>query len=114
MISLPGRKDLRLLKKEDLDSEDALKLLMAKDVEDLKLMVGQKRLLAAALTMLKAPSVKPDVAEPVTTKSLAKDGGLDKILKKIERASSLEDLLLALGSTEPFINPLASKPSTVT
>ena len=102
------------LKKEDLDSEDALKLLTAKDVEDLGLTVGQKRLLAAALTTLQAPSVKPDVAEPVKTKSLAKDGGLDEILKKIEGAGSLEDSLLALGSTEPFINPLASKPSAIT
>ena len=70
------------LKKEDLDREDALKLLTAKDVEDLGLTVGQKRLLAAALTTLQAPSVKPDVAEPVITKSLAKDGGLDEILKR--------------------------------
>ena len=101
------------LEKEDLDSEDALKLLTAKDVEDLGLTVGQKRLLAAALKTLQAQTGGVDVPEPVTTKSLAKDGGLDEILKKIEGAGSLEDSLLALGSTEPFINPPASKPSAI-
>ena len=102
------------LKIEDLDSEDAPKILTAKDIEDLGLTVGLKWLLAAAQTTLQAPTVKLDVAEPVTTKSLAKNGGLDEILKQIEGYGSLEDLLLALESTEPFINPLASKPSTIT
>ena len=93
---------------------DALKLLTAKNVEALGLIVGQKRLLVVALTPLQAPSVKVDVAELVTTKLLTKDGGLDEILKKMERAGSLEDALLALGSTESFINPLVSKPSAIT
>ena len=58
--------------------------------------------------------MKLDVVEPVTTKSLAKNGGLDEILKQIEGAGYLKDSLLALSSSEPFINPLASKPSTIT
>ena len=44
-------------------------------------------------------------SEPVTTKSLAKDGNLDEILKEIEGAGSQEDSLLALASTEPFMKP---------
>ena len=43
-----------------------------------------------------------EVTDPVTTKSLAKDGGLEEIMKKIEGAGSLEDSLLALGSTDLF------------
>lgn len=35
----------------------------------------------------------------VATKSLAKDGSLEEILKKIERAGSLEDSFLAFRTT---------------
>lgn len=96
------------LKKEDLHCEEALKLLTVKDVEEfgLSLSVGQKRVLEAALKKLKlGEQAKPepeDVTDPITTKSLAKDGGLEEILKKIEGAGSLEDSLLAIGSTDLF------------
>ena len=40
------------LKKEDIDSEGALKLLTEKDVEELGLSVGQKRVFEAALKKL--------------------------------------------------------------
>ena len=92
------------LKKEDLDSEEALKLLTPKDVEGLGLSVGQKRVLESAVRNLrqetKVQTEQRDNKDPVTTKSLAKDGGLEEILKKIEGAGSLEDSLLAIGSSD--------------
>jgi len=99
------------LQTEDLDTKDALKLLQGDNLEKLGLTVGQKRGLEAALRKLKHETkVEGKLSdmtssEPVTTKSLAKDGGLDEILKKIEGAGSLEDSLLALASTEPFMKP---------
>ena len=107
------------LKTEDIDSERALKLLTERDVEELGLSVGQKRVLEAALKKLKleeqAKTEPVDVTDPVTTKSLAKDGGLEEILKKIEGAGSLEDSLLALGSTDlfPGKTPAAENSSTL-
>ena len=107
------------LKKEDIDSEGALKLLTEKDVEELGLSVGQKRVLEAALKKLKleeqAKTEPVDVTDPVTTKSLAKDSGLEEILKKIEGAGSLEDSLLILGSTDLFPGkmPAAENSSTL-
>ena len=92
-----------ILKEEDLDSEEALKLLTSNDTEVLVLSVGQKRVFEAASRKLKQTEVKEptsDESTPVTTKSLAKDGGLEEILKKIEGAGSLEDSLLALGTTD--------------
>lgn len=92
------------LKKEHIDCEEALKLLTVKDVEELGLSVGQERVLEAALKKLKlGEQAKPelkDVTDLITTKSLAKNGGLEGILKKIEGAGSLEDSLLAIGSTD--------------
>ena len=49
---------------------------------------------------------------PITTKTLAKDAGLDKILTKIDGFGSLEDSLLALGSTEPLSGASVDKMST--
>ena len=44
------------------------------------------------------------LGRPIRTKKqlLVKDIGLEEILKKIEGAGSLQDSLLALGSTKPF------------
>ena len=94
---------IEVLKKEDLDSEEALKLLTSNDFESLGLSVGQKRIFEAALRKLKQTGAKEktsDESTPVTTKTLAKDGGLEEILKKIEGAGTLEDSLLALGTTD--------------
>ena len=44
---------IEVLKKEDLDSEEALKLLTSNDSESLGLSVGQKRIFEAALRKLK-------------------------------------------------------------
>ena len=69
------------LKKGDLDSEEALKLLTSKDVEELGLSVGRKRVLEAAVGNLrqeaKVQTEPGDPSHPVTTKSLAKDYGLE-------------------------------------
>ena len=65
--------------------------------------MGQKRIFEAALKKLKQTGAKEkmsDESTPVTTKTLAKDGGLEEILKKIEGAGTLEDSLLALGTTD--------------
>jgi len=59
------------LKKDDIDCEEALKLLSVKDVEDLGLSVGQKRVLEAALKKLKlreqAQPEPEEVTDPITT-----------------------------------------------
>ena len=92
-----------ILKKEDLDSEEALKLLTSNSTEVLGLSVGQKQVFAVALRKLKQIGVKDTMSDesiPVTTKFLAKDGNLDKILKKVEGVGSQEDSLLALGTTD--------------
>ena len=95
------------LKKEDLDTEEALQLLTSTDLEKLGLSIGKKRDLEAALKKLrKDVNEKPSLgdataaSDPITTKSLASDGGLEEILKKIESAGSLDECLLALGSTD--------------
>lgn len=66
------------LQTEDLDTEDALKLLQGNDLEKLGLTGGQKQGLEAALRKLKHETkVEGKLSdmtgsEPVTTKSLAK------------------------------------------
>ena len=47
------------LKKEDLDNEDSLKLLTAKDIEDLGLTVGQRGVLGVAVTRLQQGKQAP-------------------------------------------------------
>ena len=96
-----------ILKKEDLDTEEALQLLTPTDLEKLGLSIGQKRVLEAALKKLRqdvnekpSPGDATGASDPITTKSLASDGGLEEILKKIESAGSLDESLLALGSTD--------------
>ena len=94
---------IEVLKKEDLDSEEALKLHTSNDSENLGLSVGQEPIFEAALRKLKYTGAKEktkDESTPVTTQTLAKDRGLEEILKKIEGAGTLEDSLLALGTTD--------------
>lgn len=57
---------IQTLRKEDLDSEEALKLLTANDTEALGLSVGQKQVLEAALKKLKQTGGK----KQPTTKTL--------------------------------------------
>ena len=85
------------------------------------LSIGQKRALEAALKKLrKDVNEKPSLGDatsasnPITTKSLASDGGLEEILKKIESAGLLDESLLALGSTDfPSAKPPALNTSTL-
>ena len=101
------------LEKNDLDSEDALKLIQADDVATLDLILGQRKLFMQALKLLSDtdPDQKPEEkhsskSTPVTTKSLANDGGLEDLPKKIGGVS-IDDPLVMLGATgQPFSTPL--------
>ena len=79
-----------ILKKEDLDTKKALQLLTPMNLENLGLSIGQKCVLEAALKKLQkdvnkkpSPGDATGVSDPITTKSLASDGGLEEILNKI-------------------------------
>ena len=91
-----------ILKKEDLDTKKALQLLTPMNLENLGLSIGQKCVLEAALKKLQkdvnkkpSPGDATGVSDPITTKSLASDGGLEEILNKIWSAGSLDESLLA-------------------
>ena len=91
-----------ILKKEDLDTKKALQLLTPMNLENLGLSIGQKWVLEAALKKLQkdvnkkpSPGDATGASDPMTTKSLASDGGLEEILKKIWSAGSLDESLLA-------------------
>ena len=86
----PKQSTVEALEKNYLDSEDALKLVHADDVAALDLTLGQRKLFMQALKLLSGtdPDQKPgekhsSESNPVTTKSLANDGGLEDLLKKI-------------------------------
>ena len=104
---------METLEKNDLDSEDALKLVQADDVATLDLTLGQRKLFMQALTLLNGtdPAHKPEEKQssessPVTTKTLAHDGGLEDLLKKIG-GISMDDPLVTLGATgQAFSTPL--------
>jgi len=97
------------LEKNDLDSEDALKLVHTDDEATLDLTLGQRKLFMQALKLLHGtdPAHKPErkhssESTPVTTKSLASDGGLEDLLKKIG-GISMDDPLVTLGAAgQPF------------
>ncbi|KAK3740278.1 hypothetical protein QZH41_000197 [Actinostola sp. cb2023] len=87
---------------------EALKLVAAEDIATLELTLGQRKLLLQAVQGLSKTKNEEkednqikseDETTPVTTKTLAKDGGLEEILKKIE-GISLDDPLYTLGATE--------------
>ena len=91
-----------ILKKEDLDTRKALQLLTQMNLENLGLSIGQKCVLEAALKKLQkdvnekpSPGDATDASDTITTKSLASNGGLEEILKKVESAGSLDESLLA-------------------
>jgi len=94
------------LKKNDLDSQEALKLVNSDDIGTLDLTLGQRKILLHALALLhsKEKSSTSEVTKSsetvsVTTKSLANDEGLEELLKKIG-GISLDDPLVTLGATE--------------
>ena len=93
---------LDILKKEDLDTKKALQLLTPMNLENLGLGIGQKWVLEAALNKLQkdvnekpSPGDATGASDPITTNSLASNGGLEEILKKIWSAGSLDESLLA-------------------
>ena len=84
-----------ILKKEDLDTKKALQLFTPMNLENLGLSIGQKCVLEAALKKLQkdvnkkpSPGDATGASDPMTTKSLASDGGLEEILKKIWSAGT--------------------------
>ena len=92
---------------KDFDTKEALQLLTLTDLEKLGLSIGQKRVLEAAMKKLRedvkekpSPFDATGTSYPVTSKSLASDAGMEEFLKTIERVGSLEESLLALGSTD--------------
>ena len=100
-----------LLTKQDLDTKEALVLVTESDITNLEMTLGQRKLLVKAITELrKGSNVTTLDPDPVTTKSLAKDGGLDEILKKIEGIGGIDDPLLTLGATETPLPRLDSDP----
>lgn len=82
----PKKETTDLLVAQDLDAKEALALVSESDVEKLELTLGQRKLLVKAIGKLQKDSKSGPAAaallqsEPVTTKSLTKDGGLDEIL----------------------------------
>ena len=87
------QKTIDKLGKSDLDSQEALKVVHSDDIATLDLTLGQKTILLHTLAelngaekILKAGETKPIETTPVTTKTLASDGGLEELLKKDRRS----------------------------
>lgn len=100
-----------LLNKQVINTKDVLVLITESDVAKLEMTLGQRKLLAKALGELQNDSSTTLIdPEPVTTKSLAKNGGLDEILKKIEGIVSIDDPLLTPGDTETPLLRLDNNP----
>ena len=54
--------------------------------------------------------IPPKNLDPVNTKSLAKDGGLEEMLKEIEGIGATDDPLLTLGTTKSPLHRLDNDP----
>ena len=100
------QKTIDELGKCDLGSQEALKLVHADDIATLDLTLGLKKLLLHTLAQLngtekvpKASEKRPIETMPVTTKTLASNGGLEELLKKIAGVS-LDDPPVTRGATE--------------
>ena len=93
---------IETLRRNDLDSQDALKLVHADDVGTLDLTLGQRRLFMQALNLLngndqdqKTEEKHPSQSTPVTTKSLAND--YPRLAKVHINLQETFTVLLALG-----------------
>ena len=101
------------LGKCDLGSQEALKLVHVDDIATLDLTLGLKKLLLHNLEQLNGVEKVPKASEkrliettPVTTKTLASNGGIEELLKKIAGVS-LHDPPVTRGATEkPLFVPL--------
>ena len=107
------QKTIDELGKCDLGSQEALKLVHTDDIATLDLTLGLKKLLLHTLEQLNGAEKGPTASEkrpiettPVTTKTLASNGGIEELLKKIAGVS-LDDPPVTRGATEkPLFVPL--------
>lgn len=90
-------KTASILKDQDLDVAEAAKLLSTNDIAELGLTKGQTKLLTKAVNELKAPVQPGKLTAPITTTSLAKDQGLDELLKKLDNGGGLDALVSCGG-----------------
>ena len=106
-----------ILKDQDLHVEEALKLLTPGNIAERGLTKEQNKLISKAVNELRPPDLPPKLADtkPITTTSLAKDQGLDEILKKLDNGRGL-DALLSCGRPDDLqqslhsATPVASQP----
>ena len=76
---------------------EVVKLLSPSDIAELGLTKGQNKLLSKAVNELRAPVQRAKLMEPITTTSLAKDQGLDELLKKFDNGGGLDALVSCGG-----------------
>ena len=78
---------------------EAISLLDQPDVQDLRLTKGQAKLLFMTISGLKPKEhlSKADSSKPITTASLAKDQGMEEVLKKLEDGGRLDALMSCGG-----------------
>ena len=93
------KKTADILKEQDLDVLEAISLLDQSNVQDLGLTKGQAKLLFKAISGLKPkqPLSKADSSKPISTTSLAKDQGLEEVLKTFEDGGELDALMACAG-----------------
>ncbi|XP_020891953.1 uncharacterized protein LOC110231286, partial [Exaiptasia diaphana] len=100
------------LKAKDFDEQEALELITLKDIDAMDITLGQKRLLEKAIINLKGgptdtsnptpnPTAAQKPAEKITTSTLAKESGLNALLRQFETDGQLD--LLVNGAE--VINP---------
>ena len=97
-------KTCSILEKEELVTEDALETMTPDQIDSLSLTMGQTNLLKKAIRGLHhALPAQKDDKPPVTTKSLAQDEEVTKLLATL-KDSHLKDLLeLTQDHTEPSV-----------
>ncbi|PFX23981.1 hypothetical protein AWC38_SpisGene11448 [Stylophora pistillata] len=111
----PAGGHTEILKNNNLDSSDALKLVYAEDVGALDLTLGQRELFMRALNLLngndqdhKTEVKHSSESTPLTTKSLANDSGLEDLHKKIGGISMDDRLWMShrVDTEQPLSVPL--------
>ena len=85
------------LKGQNLNVAEAVKLLSTNDIAELGLTKGQTKLLTKAVNDLKTPLQPGKLTATITTTSLAKDQGLDELLKKLDHEGGLDALVSCGG-----------------
>ena len=107
------QKTIDELGNSNLDSQETLKLVHVDDIATLDLTLGQKKLVLHALAepngsekIPKAGDTKSIETTPVTTKTLASDGGLEELLKKIGGVSLNHPFVMLRATEQPLSVPL--------